>query len=337
MTQKDRLTPTQDVSIIIEWENVMLSEADRALLMLQRLREQMALSHRRFEVILVFNDQEIDRASVEEALNKSEQSHRTLGVNEAKQASTWRIEPVSGCHYYEIKNAGAKMSAGDIIVFLDSDVIPDDGWLEGLIEPMLDDPNIQVMAGNTYLTPQGLVGKAFALGWFFPLKNTHTTKINKQHHFFANNVAFRRACFEQFDFPKMPPGMTRGACVKLAKILTEHGVIIYTNPLAQTSHPSPNGAAHIWTRALASGRDRFLRDQDQGLTMMQCIRSSLGHCISASVRMWRRTRAHGHSVGLAKLEYPAAVLFMVAWYATSIAATFATALAPNWARARWRI
>src|SRR5688500_10747400 len=35
-------------------------------------------------------------------------------------------------HYYRLKDAGAEVAKGDILVFVDSDVVPCPGWLESI-------------------------------------------------------------------------------------------------------------------------------------------------------------------------------------------------------------
>ena len=53
--------------------------------------------------------------------------------------------------------------------FLDSDVVPEPGWLDRLLDALAG-PGVEVVAGGTYVEPVGLVGKTFALTWFFPLR-----------------------------------------------------------------------------------------------------------------------------------------------------------------------
>jgi cellulose synthase/poly-beta-1,6-N-acetylglucosamine synthase-like glycosyltransferase len=78
-----------------------------------------------------------------------------------------RIIPASGLHYYDLKNFGAKHSKGELIIFLDSDVIPENGWLIGLLESF-QRPDVLVVGGNTYMTEGSLYEKSLALLYFFP-------------------------------------------------------------------------------------------------------------------------------------------------------------------------
>lgn len=56
-----------------------------------------------------------------------------------------------------------------MIVFLDSDVIPEEGWLAGLLRAFRN-PAVQVVCGGTYISLEGLYSKTVALFWFFPLR-----------------------------------------------------------------------------------------------------------------------------------------------------------------------
>jgi hypothetical protein len=103
------------------------------------------------------------------------------------------------------------------------------------------------------LDPENLVSKAFALGWFFPLRQD-APRLGEARHFFANNVAFRREVIIAHPFPPMDRGQTRGARSSVAKILTAHGIEIWKTSAARTPHPTPTGGITV-TRALADGRD----------------------------------------------------------------------------------
>ena len=109
------------------------------------------------------------------------------------------------------KNIGAARARGEVIVFLDSDVIPEEGWLASLLQA-LSNLDVGVVGGNTYIAHEDLNGKAFALFWFFPLREARGG-LWRDPHFFANNVAFRAEVFRAHSFP--PLGTFRGQCIAL--------------------------------------------------------------------------------------------------------------------------
>src|SRR5262249_31387103 len=149
--------------VVIEWENVKLAESERALEMLRRLSRQMAALTRagdaamRGEVLLICDGN--DPAERKELVGMLE---RTFGPD----ASDVQVLTITG-KYYEKKNKGAASARGAVVVFLDSDVIPEDHWLE-LMVTAFDRPEVDIVAGTTYLDPTGLYEKAFAAFWFFP-------------------------------------------------------------------------------------------------------------------------------------------------------------------------
>ncbi len=153
------------ISIVIEWENVLLSEAYRALEMLKQLSTQLQDIHHAVEVLFLFNEEDIAAKTLQAIID----THLTVHPSLANRVSV-QLVPVVGLHYYDIKNAGVQQAKGDLVVFLDSDVIPEPHWLKALIEPFFNDASVQVIAGHTYLEPEGFLGRAFALGWFFPTK-----------------------------------------------------------------------------------------------------------------------------------------------------------------------
>lgn len=242
------------VSVIVEWENVLLAEMDRCRRMLRELRQQilelnLQISNTiEFEIVVVFNEEIVQPALVTSELVQIFQA--------GDPHIAWRLTPATGLNYYDLKNFGALRADGDIILFLDSDVIPEAGWLKMLLGS-LDDPQVNVVAGNTFLDLSSFMGRAMALSWLFPPRASDSV-LKEVPWFFANNVAFRKSTAAQFPFPKMEEGATRGSCSQLAENLRHEGIKIYQHSGAQVSHPPPNGWHHFFIRGVAQGRDELL-------------------------------------------------------------------------------
>lgn len=242
------------VSVVIEWENVLLSEMDRCRRMLRELRRQIlelnsqVAASADFEIIVVFNQEIVQPAVV---TNELEEIFRADDPNIA-----WLTVPATGLSYYDLKNFGARRTDADIILFLDSDVIPEPGWLKNLLGSF-DNPAVDVVGGNTFLDLSDFLGRAMALFWFFPQRSTESV-LKEVSFFFANNVAFRRSTAERFPFPKLQGGATRGSCVQLARDIRREGINIHHHLGAQVSHPPPNGWHHFFIRGVAEGRDQLL-------------------------------------------------------------------------------
>ncbi|MGK2924441.1 MAG: glycosyltransferase [Lysobacterales bacterium] len=301
------------LSIVVEWENVLLSGSDRSAAMLREVRRQaQALvagvsaadatqAGPPLELLLVYDPAEFDEAVLTALLG----SH----LGPAGDVLRWRVLPTRDSGYYKNKDFGARSAAGDIIVFLDSDVIPEPGWLEQIVSGLAD-PAVSIVAGSAYIDPAGLIGKVFALTWFFPLRSKNGP-LRAVNHFFANNLAMRRELYLQYSFPDLEE-TSRGACIVLASELAQANIAVYHDPRARVAHPAPNGFAHISKRALAQGRDRLYRERHYGSRWSAswpaaCVRA-LRHCGASAWKICTNFRA----VGLSPLLIPAAIA--VAWY-----------------------
>lgn len=331
-SQKPTATPGQDLelSIVLEWENVILSGDDRCSEMLERLGEQIRLADYRAEVIVLFDPEKVGRALITEAVDK----HLVAGQPASMEI---RIEECHDKTYYDLKNEGAKRARGEIVVFVDSDVIPEDGWLENLVEPFARE-HVDVVAGSTYLAHDTFVEKTFALGWFFPLRPEESRFHPFRRRFFANNVAFRRDLILDHPFPDQPEGVTRGACMDLGSTLRESDIPIWTTTEARAEHPPPSGAGHFVTRALAHGRDhvfRWRRNQDRGV--LTTLGSVLLGGPSVMVLSAGSILRHRDKVDLSWHQVPGAVALMCAFYVVAVLGGLTALLLPGYARKRWQI
>jgi len=317
-------------SIVIEWENIQLAEADRCSAMLEELTRQIAAhptpptdGSKDFEILVIFDDHKISAAGVREFV--------AACVSAIPDRVELRFIAGSGRGYYEQKNLGTAEARGRIVVFLDSDVIPEPGWLRGLLGSFAD-PAVEVVCGNCYLDAGDLVSKSLALAWFFPLRDGREVLV-RQDSFFANNVAFRRDIAVRYPFVPLE-GASRGACRLLARRLTADGRGLFVNTAARVSHPAPNGLRHLLLRALAQGRDNLLFDRTIG---SGAARASMGRAIGMQTRAWKRIVRHRRTVALGVLGVPGALAIASlysAWYAVGDAAT---RVAPGWAGRHLRV
>jgi hypothetical protein len=216
-------------------------------------------------------------------------------------------------------------------VFLDSDVIPEPGWLPGLLGSFAD-PAVEVVCGNCYLDTGDLVSKSLALAWFFPLRDGREV-LARQDSFFANNVAFRREVAVRYPFVPLE-GTSRGACRLLARRLTEDGRGLFVNTAARVSHPAPNGLRHLLLRGLAQGRDNLLFDRTIG---RGAAGASLTRAVRMQTRAWKRIVRHRRTVALGVLGVPAALAIASMYYACYAVGDAATRVAPGWAGRHLRV
>ncbi|KQW86039.1 hypothetical protein ASC89_02965 [Devosia sp. Root413D1] len=235
------------VAIVVEWENALLADAARARRMLSTLGKQAqayARSHNtRFDLLIAYDPDEIDVAVPRSC------------VDDELDPTNWpgeiRYIAARGLHYYEQKTLGAASSDAETVIFLDSDVIPDAGWLGHLLDAM-DRAEVQVVGGHTYLAAEHLLDRLFSGFWFFE-PNPKRSGVNPAGHFYANNVAFKRGLLERYGFDRADS--YRGQCVELARRLRADGVPIWRAAEAAVSHPAPDGLRHAFFRAVCQGHD----------------------------------------------------------------------------------
>jgi hypothetical protein len=320
-------------TIVIEWENVQLSEQSRCREMLRILSRQMqeldcSMGFRSsegamFELLVLYDSDKCDLEEVQSMVVP----YLTAAVSMCKL----RVLAAPGLTYYQQKNLGAREASADLVVYLDSDVIPENGWLAGILSPFAD-PSVEVVCGNSYLSYSSAYSKAFALFWFFPLR-AQTAVFERRRTFFANNVAFRRRLLLSHPFAAVD-GTTRGSCIALARELAANGIEIYCHSAAQVSHPAPNGLQHFLVRGLAQGRDHVFTRRALGKGAF--FQTFPKQCLLPFRAIWKIVR-HRRKVNLSLFEMPVAICVAIAYNLLAVAGELISHLAPGYARRRWQI
>ena len=292
------------LSIIIEWENAGRIGVVRARRMMAQLHLQLSALppslDGRPEILLMYNEALTSRQEVEALV-------RAPG-REDWPADVRYLAAIDGS-YYEQKNFGAANTSGDVIIFLDSDVVPEPGWLAALLDS-ISDPQIEVVCGATSIEPEGFYSAAVALFWFFPTKGKKRNLIESRR-FFANNVAFRRSLFEKHNFP--PSGQYRGQCALLAEELMANGHRIWRNRAAHVLHPAPEGFKHFTLRALWHGHDDMVHKTRKGGGAS--LRAGTFQFVADARRSWRIIRRQRRTVGLGTAGAAGALALGLSYYA----------------------
>jgi hypothetical protein len=234
-------------AFIIEWDNARLSELGRARQMLKALQEQVVhhrpLPARPPQIVILYDKNRVDPAII----------HQT--VAEMIDASAWQASiellPTDGLGYYELKNFGVPHTDREIVLFIDSDTIPEPGWFDALMSA-IEQPHIDVAGGSTFVAPDSFVAKAFNLFWFFE-RRSKGASLRPHNYFYANNVAFKRSVLERYPYPDLES--FRGQCHVMCGRLREDGFTIYRHDGARMMHPTTNGIGHFFRRAICEGHD----------------------------------------------------------------------------------
>jgi hypothetical protein len=241
----------QSVSVVVELEQVRGTERERPAMMLRRLAEEVRSQasdqqiRTPVELLVCLDEVYLDRG----------QALVLAALGDDTELFELRFLPGRDPDYYELKNLGVAEAGGDLVVFLDCDVVPEHGWLGGLLHPF-EDPRISVVAGNSYVEPTSVYNRTFALTWIFPLRS-RSSDVRPISRLATNNAAFRREVAERFPFPSMTE-TSRGSCQLLQATMERHGVNMVTSCGARVIHPAPAWPQQFLVRALARGRDRLL-------------------------------------------------------------------------------
>jgi hypothetical protein len=322
--------PTPRISVIVEWENALLASDERLPSLFAALASELAPFQSAAELLALFDPDTIDREALKTRIVRQ--------FVPACPSTPVRFVEAPALHYYELKNRGVLEAQGDIVVFADSDIVPEPGWLGGLVGTLDSDCTLGMVAGHTDIAPSDIVGKAFAASWFFPLRPSAITTKTPAAFLWANNCAYRRNVFLAYPFRTEAEGQTRGACGRQLRELIKAGIRTANVP-ALVSHPPPNGVRHVVVRALAEGRDHMLSQIRPSTPPLKRLAALLRRIMFAARRIGDTVRnavspQSRRTLGADIHEIPAIIAIMLGYYVFYCAGSVAAAVSPGWASRR---
>ena len=328
------------VSIIIEWENTRLNGMARGWQMLDVLAEQWkSVATHDYPVSLPSESsdflQQLDqRAELLIVSGDAPDAEFEQDVKRRVPADQFDLRVLTSEEkgYHALKRVGAKQADGEILLFLDSDVIPDDGWLAHLLGTFAK-PDIPVVFGQPYVAPTNVYSRAFALGWIYEPRD-ESGRLVKYHKLFPNNTAFRADVYHQTGF-KPIGSRSRGASSQLCDELASRGFSVWQNSNACVDHPAPCGLHHFVVRALAHGRDYYMRRSEQ--RHIGGLATSLGIGASRLGRSYQKTFRDGRRVGIKFWQVPVVLSILTTFYGIWFVGGCMTHISPSGMSRRFQV
>jgi len=308
-------------SIVIEWENARLSELHNTREMLAELRRQLTELAPSLagpaEIIFVYQPDRIAETLITDVAGVVFPAGGPL--------AEIRMIPAPERRYYEMKNDGALQATGEIVVFLDSDVVPEPGWLAAILRSF-DDPKIVSVQGNTYVPPETTYSRAFALFWMFPLRAADGPVVSSVSGY-ANNIAFRRELFpNENGFPDLPHYRWHAGVLLRSLAARQHRLI--HQPLARVQHPPPNSVHHFVSRALCEGHDKFLVSVVGG-ERTGLLRGAYWYYRGSLENVFTGIRNYGEDVGLGPIGRFGAAIVGITFSTVGLVGFFLARFAPG--------
>lgn len=292
-------------SVVIEMENATtiqwsdVGEALRALA--SQLADVTATAAPRPLVILAHPGLESDSSLLIDGVLR--EAPRLKDVARLQAAS------VPGGRYYELKNAGAALADGEVVVLLDSDAVPEADWLRNLLATF-DQPSALAANGHTYLGYSCLISRTLALTWVFPLRAYDGRADRRPLN--ANNCAFRTKWIQANPFP-IDNGF-KVSCTKQMKRLQQSGGEAIRAP-AYVRHAPLSGWRFLLWRAMVTGRDADRKYRDmKSRSRARRFAGALSFWLKMEWNVFRQVLRHYRRVDLPAWQVPVALALGSAFY-----------------------
>jgi glycosyltransferase involved in cell wall biosynthesis len=168
------------------------------------------------------------------------------------------VRQVPGIGYHEAKMMGATLTTGEILLMCDSDCVYESGWLRNMLTPFAQNPDIDIVGGETSTPVRNPYELAIAINFFFP-RFSRQKELYESNDYYLNNVAFRRDFLLQHPLPCNLP-LYRGNCHLHGYYLQKlQGVKIWRHPQARATHEPPQISLTFFWRYLLYGHDQVVK------------------------------------------------------------------------------
>ncbi len=291
----------QTYSIVVEMENAKAIDEDEVGVSFTALAREIERAtaddqYAKPELIIVHSGPNTDTPLLQQRIGEL--------VPQLGTVAKLVFSACTGGRYYEVKNRGAGLATGDVVIFADSDTTVEPGWLSTLLKP-LEDPNTTAVSGYTYLDYDDFASRTFALLWFFPLRDGDQ-RFASRRAMNANNCAFRRKWLVNHPYPAN--NGFKVSCTLLTSQLQASGDD-FVRVDARAGHYPPRGWRFFFWRALVTGRDadrKFvaLESPSRAGRLLKATR----RWFSTSWRVGKRFITHAPQTGMPIWQIPFALI-----------------------------
>lgn len=310
------------LSVIIEGYNESLALGRAGTVIDALLDQDFPLE--RVEVLLVGAVREASRwADFDESIHSRFHALRIIGQDDL--------------HYYALKNLGADMANGELLVFLDSDTLPQAGWLRAIVHGMTNGVGAQAgvtsfVGENGWSQEHPVLASAASISWGFLVPSPGEREARG---FLSHNFAIRADLFRSIRY-RTDLGRTCAGYF-LGRDLAERGVEIAFSPAQRVAHVFD---MTWWLTRLhvRFGHEVYrLRRLDPGLPHQWAVRLNwlepllvgAWHMV-LDIPQWRRYgAARGMPIGRLLLCLPLVAALSVFARSAEIAGMYATMLQPR--------
>jgi glycosyltransferase involved in cell wall biosynthesis len=226
----------------MEWANALTSYKKRPKQVLKNILGQMQELKQTGELIIMCS-QNTKIKAVERL------------VQNIKKGGDVRIISSQFKNQYILKNEGMRYALGEIIIFIDSDLIIEPGCIKTLLLSFKR-KKVEIVSGAVHSDTSNIYDKAMALTWLFPLRSPDG-EMYPDNKYNPSIVAAKRQIWEKYPFPK-DRVLGCGSLVELADPMIQDGITIWHQPLVRVSHPTPSSFKRFLLRAMADGLDNTL-------------------------------------------------------------------------------
>jgi len=160
-------------------------------------------------------------------------------------------------NYVEAKQIGASVATGDVIIYIDSDVVYESTWLENMLSGFDIAPGTSIVAGDTLIRGTSVYATAIQLGWMMDAQRARP-HIYQTNHMYLNNFAIKREVMLRAPvFLNLP--IYRATTVETLRQLKYMGYCVMRVPNARGFHLPPGNIGDLWWRALIYGADAVVK------------------------------------------------------------------------------